>query len=526
MDDGGRHRPHRLSGGGGPVDRLAAWLAPRATTLGVLGAVLLLAGGCWYQALVTPPYRFTDEQAHAGYVLEVQAARLPSIDTPIDGASGGVALRERLAIEPARRHTVWVANDPPVAYVVAAPAAAVTRALGTPGGPLLGLRLANAVAAAVAVVLAFRLARDLAGGDRTVGLVAAGLVAATPHLGFVAALGSTDGFAVMASTGVLAALARVCGAGSGALAERGRGEVRALGLWCAAAAAVRPMALVFAVAAGAIGLGVALVRRRCSPWWALGWLVVPSVVTSGWWYALNVHRYGDPTASDTLFERFGRSPNGSLASTLALRGMWESLLRTLTTRRLEAPLPDDPRSWYQLALLVLVFGAVGTIVLLVRTRRHVGAWAACAALSAIPVLLTAQHRAGGGAPHPRYLLPMVPFAAAMVAFAVVRLLTRWTGLALVLGAATATFLQTRASARWLGANPTGPVGSQLTSPIGPVALRGLGALAAAGGLVLLVAAIAAAPSAVGEGADQPAPVDVPQGGSVHAGADPDGDPPT
>ena len=41
----------------------------------------------------------------------------------------------------------------------------------------------------------------------------AGLVAATPHLGFVAALGFTDGISLLATTGVLLALARVCGAG-------------------------------------------------------------------------------------------------------------------------------------------------------------------------------------------------------------------------------------------------------------------------------------------------------------------------
>ena len=43
--------------------------------------MLVLVGGSWYQALATPPYRYIDEQAHVGYVLELQRGRLPTIDT-------------------------------------------------------------------------------------------------------------------------------------------------------------------------------------------------------------------------------------------------------------------------------------------------------------------------------------------------------------------------------------------------------------------------------------------------------------
>ena len=499
------------------MDRLPRWFAGRTATWGLIGAVALLVGLSWYQALITPPYRFTDEQAHAGYVLAVQRGQLPSIDTRIDAAHGGVALRTRLAAEPPRRRTVWGANNPPVAYVVAAPVAAATRALGLPGGPLLGLRLVNVVAAAAAVALAYRLARDLAGHDPVIGLVAAGLVAATPHLGFVTSLGSTDGLAILASTGVLSALARTCGAGRAPTDERIRGDVRELGLWCAAAAAVRPMALVFAVVAATIALVVVLVRRRCSPWWAFGWLAVPALLTSGWWYALNVHRYGDPTGSSALFDRFGRQPAGSLWSTLRLTGMWQSLLRTIATRRLEAPLPGDPRLWYQAALAVVVIGTVGTVVLVasstVRARRPRpagptagargatrlpgGAWLAVAAVALVPLLLTAQHRAGGGAAHPRYLLPVVPVVAAAVALVAVRAATRWAGAALVLGAAAVTILQTRAAARWLAANPSGPPGSELVAAYGGELVRGAGFAVAGLGLALFLVALAAAPRADG-----------------------------
>ena len=128
------------------IARARQLLARRAVALGVLGAVLLLAGGSLYGALVTPPYRFIDEQAHAGYVLAVQDGQLPTIDTPIDQVHAGPALRTRLINQPERRRDVWVANNPPLTYVVAAGPAALTRALGLPGGPLLGLRLVNVAA--------------------------------------------------------------------------------------------------------------------------------------------------------------------------------------------------------------------------------------------------------------------------------------------------------------------------------------------------------------------------------------------
>lgn len=487
------------------IERLRRTVTARPALVGVVGAVLILVGGSWYQALITPPYRFVDEQAHAGYVLAVQSGELPSIDTPIDGEHGGVALRTRLAEEPARRQDVWVANNPPLTYVLAAGPAAITRALGLPGGPLLGLRLVNIAAVAGAVALAYLLGRDLGGGDRSVGLVTAGLVAASPHLGFVASLGFNDGVSLLATTGVLLALARVAGAGERAWGDRRC--VQELGIWCALASATRPMAMVVAVGAAALGFAITWWRRTNPRLWTLAWLGLPTLVTSGWFYALNVHRYGDPTGSSALFDKFGRQATSSLWGSLSLKGLWESVFRTITTRRLEAPLPGDPYAWYRVTLAVALAGVLGTVILVTvagvanrgraprRTGRFtaplpVAAWLAVAAVSVIPVLLTAQHRAGGGAPHARYLLPVLPVLAAAVALALVRVATRWAGIVLVLVLAAATWRQTRASAQWLADNLTGPPGSQLVTAYGNELVRGAGLVAAGLGLVLLVAAVA------------------------------------
>ncbi len=492
------------------VRRLRQVLTGRGPALGVLGAVLLLAGGSLYQALVTPPYRFIDEQAHVGYVLAIQEGQLPSIDTPIDQASAGPALRTRLVNEPMRRRDVWVANNPPLTYVVAAGPAAATRALGLPGGPLLGLRLVNIAAVAAAVALVYLLGRDLSGGDRTVGLVAAGLVAAAPHLGFVSALGFNDGVSILATTGVLLGLARVAGARPPSVTSQA--AIRWLGVWCLIAALSRPMALVIAVAAAVLGFAVVWWRRSAPLGWSLAWLAGPSALGAAWFYVLNLVRYGDPTGSDALFEKFLREPNGTLWSSLAVRGVWESAIRTIWTRRLEAPLPGDPRSWYVIALWVTVAGVVGAAALVVWSalRNRDGAatpigrfpspaplpgtaWAAVAVVSFLPVLLTAQHRSGGGAPHPRYLLPMLPVVATAIALTAVRFGTRWLGLALVAGLAAVSFAQTRASARWLADNPNGPPGSELVTAYGNELIRGAALAVAVVGLALLLAAIARDP---------------------------------
>ncbi len=116
-----------------------------------------------------------------------------------------------------------------------------------------------------------------------------------------------------------------------------------------------------------------------------------------------------------------------------------------------------------------------------RTRLPARAWAASAVLALVPVVLTAQHAAGGGNPHPRYLLPAVPVLAAAVALAVVRLTTRWGAAVLLVALAMLTAVQTRASIRDLEANLLGPAGSPLAGAAGEPWVQALGAVARRGG---------------------------------------------
>ena len=83
--------------------------AARWPLLGVVAAILVLVGGSWYQAVVTPAYFSADEPGHVGYVLAVQDGDLlPEIDDDIPLDGGGPELEARLATtSESRRQITW-----------------------------------------------------------------------------------------------------------------------------------------------------------------------------------------------------------------------------------------------------------------------------------------------------------------------------------------------------------------------------------------------------------------------------------
>lgn len=489
--------------------------------LGLVGIALLVLGSGWYQMWTAPPYRYVDEQAHAGYVLELQAGRLPTIDTPIDADHGGAALRSRLATEPPRRRDVWVANNPPLPYLVAMVPAALSRALGFAGGPLIGLRLVNLVAMTAAVVWAARLARSLASDDARVGLVAGAIVAAIPLVGFMAGLGFTDGLATLCSVAMLDALVSLCRRGPS------RRQVVVVATWCALGAAIRPMTAVLAAATATMALAVTAARwwrRRLEateterptataplppgPVWSALVLVVPAIVASGWWYLRNARLYGDPTGSHRLFEKFDRTPpRGGPLAILDRPGIWQRTLRTLFTRRVENPPVPNLNTWWPLlkwSLIAVLVGAAAMVVIdQLRSRQlpsrttttsplSAQAWTAAYASVGVVAALIAQHWAGGGAPHARYAIPALAALASAAALVVVRLATRWAGLALVATILALQARQTQVAARTMAAINPAPPGSELATSYGPgwwrlagVAVVVIGAGALAAGLAMV-----------------------------------------
>ncbi|MGI8755726.1 MAG: hypothetical protein ACR2MB_07675 [Acidimicrobiales bacterium] len=494
--------------------------------LGLVGIALLFSGSAWYQVWSAPPYRYIDEQAHVGYVLAIQSGHLPTIDTPIDQANGGVALRARLAIEPARRRDIWVANDPPLPYVLAAGPAAISRALGWSGGPLIGLRLFNATCMAAAVVFAARLGRGLAGGDQRVGLVAGGLLAALPHVGFIGGVGFTDGPALLGALAMLDALVSVCRLGPT------RRQVALVGLWCALGASVRPMTAALAAAVAAMAFAVVAWRwvqarrraqplpatddrrlsKRAEPVWSALVLAVPTLALSGWWYVRNIRLYGDATGSQRLFDKFLREPSGEQpVAILRHPSVWHQTLRTLFTRRLERPLASDPGWWWPWLKWGIVGALAATAVIvtvdqvLARRRRRastgpgteprstVHGWLGAYATIVVVVVLIAQHWSGGGAPHARYALTALGVLVAAMAFVVVRLGSRWAGVALI---AVFVAIQARQVPLADKANSFQPdllADSTLVAPYGPPWWRHGGIAAMAVGAAVLLVAVALVP---------------------------------
>ena len=486
--------------------------AARWPLLGVVAAILVLVGGAWYQAVVTPAYFSADESGHVGYVLAVQDGDLlPEIDDEIPLDGGGPELAARLGASSESRPKMYVAKSPPWPYVLAAVPAALSRAVGLPGGALFGLRVTNLLGGAVAVAATYALGRELSGGDRRVGLVAAGTLAALPFIGFEVALGMIDGIALAATTVTLAILACLCRLGPS------RGIVIALGLAAAAGAGIRAMSLVECAVACAIALGVVLWRRTVPVVWAGLWLAAPAALTSGWYYVMNRVRYGDVTATDYLVSIHERLPAGSLVDVLTDRGMWRAMVRVLVLRRGNLQVRNEPGWWLSVVGILLAIGLVGTVALvgagIARSRRapvasHAGreppsalGWAAMAVFVVVNVGLVAEHVSNGGSPQIRYLMPSIPIVVIMVAQVAVRA-TRWAGIALVASAATVQALQLHPLEGYFAARL--PAGMN-PGPIGPGWVSGAGlVLAVVAGLVLVaILATGRADDVPGEGTALP-----------------------
>jgi len=521
VDDGGGHQASFVTADdegadehqGSRWDLIGRWRAAkrgdRAWWVGLAAVAMLLAGSGFYQVWAVPPYRYTDEQAHIGYVLELQDGRLPSIDTPIDGAEGGPELQQRLELTRNRHGEVWVANNPPLAYVIDIAPAAATRALGWPGGPLVGMRLANLAFMAAAAVLVARLGTQLSGDDRRVGLVAAGIFAAIPHVGMIAGTAYNDGLGLLCSVGMLDTLVSI--------SRRGptRRQIITLAVWCAIGAGVRPMTAVLAGASAAMALALvawrALQERRgeATPGraklvWSALVLAIPTVLLDGWFYARSQHLYGDPTGSDYLLAKFGRLPRTGPLTIIHADSVWRETLRTMFTRRLENELPTDPLSWWPWVKWGLPLLLLATAVIVVadqvaarrqqRPARTPGqAWAAMVVAVVVVMFLSAQHWSGGGTVHARYLFPALAVLVVTIALPLVRYLTVWSGVALMGIFVAIQARQIPLANDYLNAKVVGRVGSSLTVPIGPPWLRFSGVAMMAVAFVTFIAAIALVP---------------------------------
>lgn len=421
----------------------AGWSPARIATLTAIAVALGLGLS---QAFLAAPGHGKDELAHTGYLVALADGRLPTLDTPIEVPEGaddlGTAfdrmVAENVAAGRDDRDLVWVANHPPGAYLPALPGAWVARVTGQGEAALISLRLTNVLGMGLAVGLTALLAREITGSG-VAGAVAAGVMAAVPHLGATTALGMTDGLTLAAVVGVVWAVTRAVGR------DFDRGATAVVAGFAVACGATRISALATALAVVGLGLAVVSVRRGRIVWAAAGAIAGAVAAACGWFYLRNAVLYGDPAGSSMLLERYDRSPNGSLLDVMLDGHLWTLVARTLAASRFAnvvAGVPvvrglDGPASMAALVAVALAAAVVGRSLWrgdptpLARRRVAQGAhrgraprpvgWALLATAVFANWVAAAQHVAGGGLAHPRYLMVAIPAAACAVAAACTRL---------------------------------------------------------------------------------------------------------
>ena len=484
----------------------------RMVWLGLVGVVLTILGFGAFNALTIPPFRWPDEQAHAGYAMTLARGALPTIETRIPTPAGTEALAQRLARDRRRRGTVWVANHPPGSYVLALPAVVAVEHAGRGDLVNLALRLLNVLAAGVAAIFTFALGRRLV--DERAGLLAAALFVSFPSAGFLLSLGMTDGISLVTTLACLVAAVRILGgspsAGPGVEPASRPVDWRGFALLSAAllvAALTRLTALGVGLLVGAVTLAVVTVRERRLPWREALLVGLPAVVLSGWFWVGNIVRYGDIAASKYLLQRFGREGGRSVLGTLVAGGAWDGAARRLFSMLVAEPLaqatmPGAGEVAYRVIEVFIILAAVAVAVLVVRDRRgraprpdrplDLWPWLALLATFVASWVMMAKHMSGGGTAHVRYVIVALPLIGVVVATAILRLQrpsgarrylpTILASLSL-LGLFAARVQQTELFASWMPQHTDAPLASALSQPSGSpsarIAALALGALGTA-----------------------------------------------
>lgn len=382
--------------------------------------LVALAGFCLSVACAfTMPILFgVDERVHLGYVEVVLQGDLPEVDSdvPLDGHFR--ALREFYpsgteAAGP--RGDVWVANHPPLMYLMAAPPAWLAATLGIDIGPPMVLRLLSGLGMSIGVVATAAVSDALLPRRHRSAVLAAALASTTPGLVSIGAFGYNDGAAFAIGTALLAVVLRLArvGPSRGAL-------VATLGLG-AAAVLVRSSLLPLVPIAAVVWL----VRTwRSSPRRAVlraaAVALVPAIA-GGWFYLRNIDLYGSFSGSGHLQEKFGRTRVGSTGEVmrrpLFLAGAWQDLWGSLKSnaavgsgRILVGTTDADLGSRLAIGGGLAIASVAGWLRSLVRPRGRASAagrftWAVALGWLGTCVVALASFVGGGGSPHPRYLLP-------------------------------------------------------------------------------------------------------------------------
>ena len=407
------------------------------------------------QALLVPPLHTGDETAHLDYAYQVWTGHLPVFE------DGLVLTPEAGSVPPVQ----WAAQHPPLYYLVLAPLVGPLVADGHVVAAVYAARGLNVVGAGLLVLVAAWAARRAFPGSPLVAPVTALVVSTTAWVARVGGSGYNDIFAALLTTWLLGLAAGAVRSGLTWPRTAWLIVVSALCLGTRLHTIVMVGILVAAVLAG-VALRTAGLRsgRGDTVRAVVLALGVPAAVaaTSGWFYLRNVALTGTVTGGhpDWAAQNLDRVAR-PVPEVLADAGVWTHLLAVFG----HGKLPDAG-----VVLLLLVAPAVLAVVAGVRTVRNgrlpaagrAGVLIVVTGATAVAATLAMQlvYTAGGGSPHPRYLLPVIGVLAVLVAHGLVstrRLLPWAAGLWCAVPLADQAVWVAVSVPRYAGVWPDGPL---------------------------------------------------------------------
>ena len=402
----------------------------RARATIVLLAALLVATAGMYASIVPVTSAITpDESSHIAYGYSLLDADLPTV---YDAQSGGPYTY------PTHR-TIFTANHPPLFYVMTGPAIAGLNVVTDPLSAVRLTRWLSIAFAAVAIVATAGVFRECLPNQPLTWVLGTAFVALVPELGLVASHLYNDSLALALGTAALMFGLRVHRRGPD------RRSIVLLSLTSTAAALTRASALpiaLLAVAIAAVGVLRAAERgRRIRDLVRLfATTGLPLALIAGPFYLRNQWLYGDPTASEALFELLGRESR--TGDWLLDFENWRLVFAaTLTTVRGDSYMTSTVTLFVRDAVLpitVLIAGAASYVAFRLATkkmppgrrRRYLEISLLALACSLITVFGFARHVLGGGLPHARYLFSLYWVVGLTLALTL-RALGRWITVALV-----------------------------------------------------------------------------------------------
>ncbi|GGU39743.1 hypothetical protein GCM10007979_43690 [Nocardioides albus] len=389
---------------------------------------------CLQTAVATAPLHQADERAHVGYAEVLYRGQLPTIDTLIPAdPNTDTRMSEILAVKDEPHRAVWVANHPPLFYLLSLPLVALGDATGHPGVTYFGMRILNGIGLTLTVLLVGLIARELVPRRPAVPLLGAAVALSCGSIPYRGGGIYNDGLSTVTMLWVVLLALRMVRTGVTP------GRIALITAAATASVATRSTGVIAVALACLVVVGATWLHRRNRAGLLRGLVagflvgIVP-VVAIAWFYLRNIRLYGDPTASTALFEKFGREPSGTTLGTLLdPRFHWRLLESLWVDERLLDVLVVVP------VLLIAILLAAAVVEVRAVCRERIGwwkaherrtrglapedwwAWMVAVGYTALVVASVGTFIAGGGWIHARYAMPLLPLTATLVALAVLRL---------------------------------------------------------------------------------------------------------